>query len=123
MSFDGFLSLPAQTLVVIGTLLAMITSYVMLLFFCYLKLESMEALLNKCPLACHADYLGNSYRGRMTRLCVLYCIIALPRRFAKRGAADLEQVRAFPRKIKILLHIMFLLCTLSLVGMVVAATD
>lgn len=124
MSFDAFISLPAQTLVVFGTSIAMITFYVMFLFFCYLKLESMEARLNKCRLvAVHSSFWGCSHRGRVARLCAVYCAIALPRLNARRCIVDLEQVRAFPRKIKILLHIMFLLCTLSLVGMVVAATD
>ena len=124
MSFDAFISLPAQTLVVFGTSIAMITFYVMFLFFCYLKLESMEARLNKCRLvAVHSSFWGCSHRGRVARLCAVYCAIALPRLNARRGIVDLEQVRAFPRKTKILLHILFLLCTLSLVGMVVAATD
>jgi len=124
MSFDAFISLPAQTLVVFGTSIAMITFYVMFLFFCYLKLESMEARLNKCRLvAVHSSFWGCSHRGRVARLCAVYCAIALPRLNARRGIVDLEQARAFPRITKILLHIMFLLCTLSLVGMVVAATD
>lgn len=124
MSFDAFISLPAQTLVVFGTSIAMITFYVMFLFFCYLKLESMEARLNRCRLvAVHSSFWGCSHRGRVVRLCAVYCAIALPQLNARRGIVDLEQVRAFPRKTKILLHIMSLLCTLSLVGMVVAATD
>lgn len=124
MSIDEFLRFPPIVLLAITSISAAIITNIMMIFFCYLKLESMEARLNKCRLvAVHSSFWGGSHRGRVARLCAVYCAIALPRLNARRGIVDLEQVRAFPRKTKILLHIMFLLCTLSLVGMVVAATD
>ena len=124
MSFDRLLNLPIISLVVICASFALITTNILMLYFCYRKLEFMEGLLDKCRLvAFHSSFWGNSPRERMMRLCAVYCVVALPRRCARRGVADLEQVRAFPRKIKILLHTMYLLCAMSMVGIAVVAFE
>ena len=119
MSIEAFMNWPPIILVAISSISAAIISNILMFFLCYRKLETMEALLDKCRLvAVHSSYLRNSPRERIARLCAVYCVIALPRFNAWRGVADLEQARAFPRQTKLLLHLTFFLCTLGLSGMV-----
>ncbi|MBT9301435.1 MULTISPECIES: hypothetical protein [Pseudomonas] len=124
MNIDYFLNLPASAQIVIGSLTAVVITNILGVFLCYRKLEAMEAHLNKCRLVSfHGSYLGNSPRGRMMRLCAVYAAIALPRLNARRGVVDLQQVQAFPRDIKILLHGTALLGVAGMAGLIITYFD
>ena len=120
MSIDYFLNLPATSLIAISSASAVIITNIIGFFLCYRKLEPMEALLDKCHLvAFHSSYWGNSPRERMMRLCAVYVAIALPRINVRRGVIDLQQVQAFPRRTKLMLHGTALTGLAGMIGLVV----
>ncbi|MDQ0651099.1 hypothetical protein [Pseudomonas cedrina] len=90
------------------------------IFLAYRRLNAMELLLNKCRLIeFHQPFWGNSIRGRMLRLWTVYTAIAFPKRNARRGIVDAEQVRMFPKGTKYLLHCTGFFGTGGLLGSIV----
>jgi len=124
MNIDYFLNLPAESLIVISSFLLIVIANILGIFLCYRKLETMEILLNRSRLVTfHSGYWGTSPRERMMRLCAVYVAVALPRLNARRGAVDLQQVQAFPRNTKLLLHTTVLVGMTGLIGMIVVCFD
>ena len=105
MNIEYFLNLPTKDQIALGSAAAMLIAVILDLFLAYRKLEVMERYLDQCSLlSTYKHLLSNSLRGRLGRLCVVYVAIALPRWNAKRGVVDLQQVEAFPSRLKFALH-------------------
>ena len=105
MSIEYILNLPTKDQIALGSAASMLLAVSLDIFLAYRKLESMERRLDQCSLLTnYKRLLGNSLRGRLSRLCAVYVAIALPRWNARRGVINVKQVAEFPRSLKLALH-------------------
>ncbi|RQO58978.1 hypothetical protein [Pseudomonas sp. KBW05] len=117
MSIEYILNLPTKDQIALGSAASMLLAVSLDIFLAYRKLESMERRLDQCSLLTnYKRLLGNSLRGRLSRLCVVYVAIALPRWNARRGVINVKQVAEFPRSLKFALH------GTALIGLIGAAS-
>lgn len=120
MNINDFVHLPLKDLLIVITSFFLIAYSIIGVFLAYRRLNTMETLLNKCQfIKFHRAFWGNSPKGRMLRLWAVYTTIAFPKRNARRGFIDTEQVRLFPKGMKYLLHCVSFFGMAGLLGSII----
>jgi hypothetical protein len=107
-------------LIMSALFVSMILAFITLMVATVQRIDYMEDLLSKSKFVSgsKALYARAGLPGRVLRVCIVSTLLMMPRLFALKGLADLEQVRQFPRGLKVFLVSMWGVVLLSVLCVV-----
>ena len=96
----------------------LVVAFSVLIYISIRHIDQIESLLSKSQFVQgnRAVYTRAGLLGKVMRICTVSTLLIIPRAFARRGLADLQQVKEFPCRMRRVLVITWAVAVISLIA-------